>query len=283
MASDEWFYLEDSKSIGPQDTNALAHLLHIAKISLDTPVWKLGAEKWLPLREAIPAITEIPPPLPSEQRDTSIRAPALTPIKVPASSQPLSVPEIASVSRQGGWTDTSPHPWRRYFARMLDGSSNGLFTIFAVSFAAALLGYPIPNEFLSVFDNRVVGSVAVLIAAIPLNALLIGYTGGTLGKWLFGVRIVRIDDTPVGFKVALIREALVWARGLGLGIPIVSLFTCFSAFNTLKKDGRTSWDKELSAKAVHRASGTAQVLGILGGVVALGALFAVIGVLEKTK
>lgn len=35
----------------------------------------------------------------------------------------------------------------------------------------------------------------------------------------------------------------VWVRGIGLGIPLITVFTQLFGANTLNKKGETSWDK----------------------------------------
>ena len=168
-------------------------------------------------------------------------------------------------AEQRVWTDTSPHPWRRYFARMLDTLANGCIVIFVVAMILAIAHYPTYEKFQAALDNKFGATIVTSLAAMSLNALLIGLTGGSLGKWLFGVRVLRIDGSTIGFKAALKREVLVWVRGMGVGFPIVSLFTLVTAFNTLRKAGRSSWDSEMALKVVHRPNGAGQVIGIIVG------------------
>jgi uncharacterized RDD family membrane protein YckC len=150
---------------------------------------------------------------------------------------------------------------------MVDSLVNGTVTLFAIGVGAALNNVPVAG-LTTALDNRVFGAVALTLAAIPLNALMIGFTGFSLGKWLFGVRVLQLDSQPMGFGVALYREFAVWLRGLGLGLPIVILFTCWSGFKALQKTGRATWDSELGLKVVHRPRGTRQFLGASLGFIA---------------
>jgi hypothetical protein len=45
----------------------------------------------------------------------------------------------------------------------------------------------------------------------------------------------------------------VLVRGLGLGIPIVSLVTLVNAYSTLRHDGVASWDQDLGCTVTHRS------------------------------
>ena len=281
MHDDEWYYLQDGLSRGPHSSEALEALYHRGEVSADTLVWKLGADKWKAIREALPDIGNTPPPLPTPANELS-RAPSRIPI-----------PSLPGITREANdsvapgemqqWIDTTAHPWRRYFARMFDTVIDGALVMFAVGLGLELVHPETASRFISALDNNVVSGIAITLAAIPLNALLIGVTGGSLGKWLFGVRVLKLDNQPLGFSAALSREGMVWARGMGLGIPIVSLITLVTAFNTLRKTGRSSWDSDLALKVVHRPKGVGQLL--LGFVGAAGFLFVFVGltVLSKLK
>jgi len=54
------------------------------------------------------------------------------------------------------------------------------------------------------------------------------------------------------FPLALKRSLVVWLRGLGLALPIISLITLIVAYNTLKNDGQTSWDRDFNISVLHR-------------------------------
>ena len=271
MLNEEWYYLRDGDSRGPQNTDVLAALYHRGEVSRETLVWRLGAERWKPICEVLPEISKIPPPLPTiESAGTLLAQPRL----VTTSTSP-SLPDLTrdalstgpSISAQQ-WTDTSAHPWRRYFARMLDTLTNGAIVIFIAAVALAFIAPERMKDFTSALDNKLLGTIAMCLAAMPLNALLIGLTGGSFGKWLFGVRVLTLDGRPIGFMQALSREGVVAVQGLGLGIPIVSLFTCVAAFNNLRKMAKTSWDAKAGFKAVHRPKGARLAIGMFFGLVA---------------
>jgi hypothetical protein len=113
--------------------------------------------------------------------------------------------------------------------------------------------------------NPIVSVVATTLLAIPFNALLIGLTGGSLGKWLFGVKVLDRNQ-PIGFGPALFRAGSVWLNGLGLGIPIISLFTLIASFRTLQKAGATSWDQSEGYTVAYRPKGNRLVIGMLVGI-----------------
>jgi hypothetical protein len=110
-------------------------------------------------------------------------------------------------------------------------------------------------DLFSILDGpggRIIDIVLSLVAAIPGNAAMIGLTGASIGKWIFGIRVMR-DGKPIGFANALAREFKVWWRGLGAGVPLVSLATLAHAFRQLTDNRITSWDNDQSNTVVHRA------------------------------
>ena len=61
------------------------------------------------------------------------------------------------------------------------------------------------------------------------------------------------------------RDIAVYLRGLGLAIPLVSLFTLWIAYSKLKETGSTSWDTDKNCVVWHRPSGPGQyLLNVIG-------------------
>ena len=115
---------------------------------------------------------------------------------------------------------------------------------------------------------------AVPVSA-PANALTIGRSGGSLGKWIFSVKVVGPHRRPIGFRRALVRELDVWTRGIGLSLPLVSLITMLKAYGKLSEGGRTAWDKTQNNTILHRRWGPRdQLIGalVVGALIALSVL-----------
>ena len=110
-----------------------------------------------------------------------------------------------------------------------------------------------------------------MFIALPVNAVLIGLTGATLGKAIFGVKIVDGGGAPIGIGRAFRRELHVWLVGLGLSIPIVNLICMLRAFRKLKSSGTTSWDVAQRLTVLHRPTNNLQHgLNVLGVAIILG-------------
>lgn len=146
------------------------------------------------------------------------------------------------------------HPWRRYFARGVDNLVNPsllyvwlgtTLAIFMPSAAAAFLAW---TETVNFFVDIMLS----LVIATLMNALLLGTLGTTLGKFIFGVRIRETDGRGLSFSRAFRRELLVWFQGMGLGIPVLSLFMQAHAYYQLDHDGTTTWDEDMNLVVTHR-------------------------------
>ncbi len=256
MDNAEWHYVLSGKSEGPETEDRLLELLNSGKIDRKTPIWRRGADGWLPLEQAL-GLTTHPPPVPGIAPDVA----AQTRDQFNQSLAPFS----HGVS---GYQDLAPHPWRRYFARLLDTAVNGAIMWFLVGTLIVSIdqdSYKAFLDYLGKPDSRYLNSMATFLLAIFPNALLIGFTGSSLGKLVFGIRVTELDGNALGFRKALRREFLVWVRGLGFAIPIVVLFTVLSAFSRLKNTKKTSWDEELQIRIGHRRESAGQtVLNFVG-------------------
>ncbi len=167
-------------------------------------------------------------------------------------------------------------PWPRYFARMLD------VLIFSVIVAIALF---IPLMFADpVSGMRVMGAaeglggtvlsniVSPLLAMLPI-ALLLAY-GQTPGKWLFGIRVRDREGRRATLSKLLKRECLVWFRGWGFGIPVVSLYTLVMSHGDLKTLGTTPWDRSLDLVVEHAtATPFWWIRATIGAALVLAAIF----------
>lgn len=142
------------------------------------------------------------------------------------------------------------HPWRRFLARLVDG-----FTL-VVPLSAALvwaLGRYWPGpEFISFNIEKVIlALLAGLLAYIPVEAWFLCQFGATPGKWLFGIRVRYRNGAPLELDDAFKRSFRVWAQGLFMGLPILSLLTLFLAYFRLQKTGGTAWDNAVKSVVTH--------------------------------
>lgn len=195
--------------------------------------------------------------------------------------------EAPSTRAKNGWSSLSPYPWRRWAARLVDGIVLGGLFWFAIPMAVALTA---PDAWFAIepilyaqwfplVENMI--SLAVLV---PVFAILIGVSGFTPGKLLFGVRVLSRDESPIGFVAALVRELRVWVIGYALGIPLVALFAMWKSKTDLEDRRATYWDKEGRHVVYYRPEGALQTtLAIVGIAVIVGGLvlFRILATMEE--
>ena len=157
--------------------------------------------------------------------------------------------------------DTKPHPWLRYLARHTD-------TILFAVFLALFFG----DSGLFSGSEEFWGSLVIMFLWIFVEAVFLAMIGTTPGKWLFNISVVNNNGSKLTFSSALNRSFMVWIKGLGLGIPLVSLFTMYSSYSELQKNGITSWDKDDNHIVRHGKFNALKFFGIVGLFILLGAL-----------
>ena len=86
-------------------------------------------------------------------------------------------------------------------------------------------------------------AVALLIAAIIMESLLLGGLGTTPGKALFGVRVRRRDGRLLG--VALAARRFVQVVVSGYGLFVASVITLIVSYNAVATRGEAAWDRRL--------------------------------------
>lgn len=149
------------------------------------------------------------------------------------------------------WDDTAPHPWQRYAARLTDVIVLGALAWSVLGVVLYGVNPMLADQMFSGESNMAADGMLNLILMLPVIALLIGLTGGSLGKWVFGNRVSK-DGKPIGFLAALKRELSVWFFGLAIGFLIASLVTMILSFKKLKNTKATRWDAKGGFVVTHR-------------------------------
>jgi hypothetical protein len=217
-----WHYVDDTNATrGPVSRAVLLDALRTARAGQGTLVWTEGMADWEPADRC--ALLQDGAPL-------------------PAGAGPVAGAAMGSAHT---------HPWRRLFARYIDVF---LLTIAFTVLFAALVGF----EMLAFAGAWL--SILILLLQVPIEALLLSSLGTTPGKALYGIGVAQSDGTPPPFDRALKRAFLVYLKGMGLGIPIVSLVTIIIGYRTLTRAGQASWDADTQLMVHHRALGAGRIV-----------------------
>jgi uncharacterized RDD family membrane protein YckC len=312
---EEWYVELDGAAAGPHDRQVLVQMRHAGRIHANTLVWRAGFAEWQQYADAgfneppvfpppiavVSAQAELPPAITDAARAFDMPADHAPPINSAFEHENLMRRVIADRNRgrhqdetikdlppeaprleveDDGWQWVGPAPWRRYLARMLDISVLGMFTwmIFGVVAAATNIEtFEILFHTNGLMKVPLLSSVVVVASLIPVQALLIGVSGMTIGKWIFGVRVTRRDGRAIGFRDALIRELNVFGLGVACGVPGLNLIAGLIAYNVLSKTGCTQWDRGRDWVVTQREPGDIQNMMFVLGLAA----FFVVGVIVR--
>jgi len=158
-------------------------------------------------------------------------------------------PNARSALLAEGWVPSSistRHPFRRYAARWTDTLVISIpgFMLMGGLFALA----PVKFDNIELTGLLIIVTFAAVV--IPLaEALLMSTIGTTPGKALFGIRVHTKDGGKLSYTTAFGRSFLVNCRGVGLGLPIVSLVALAFAYRDLRLSGTTAWDRGLDTES----------------------------------
>ena len=270
----DWYYAKGGERHGPVTDDELRRLAESHELSGSDLVWHPGMDAWKRASE-VPGLTE-PPPIPKHQTaDDPEPPPEPHPVQLePASSpDPSPGPALetvgAVVTGQADGTlaieEVVHHPWRRWFARLIDIWTWALVFGFVIAYFA-------PTS--PLLESDFVLSFVALIAWIFVEAALMSGPGVTLGKLLLNIMVDDPTGKPLLFSQAMGRSARVWLYGLGAGIPIVTLFTMLHQHGKLTRDGNTSWDRDGGFVVSYGTVGGLRLFAIILLVLGFGYVFA---------
>jgi hypothetical protein len=135
-----------------------------------------------------------------------------------------------------------------------------MFDLTAYTVVLALaVGIFLPTAF-SEKGSEFAFQLVIPFSWIFVESLLLSLVGTTPGKALFKIRLSLDGCDSIPFIFAFYRSLRVWWRGLGVGVPIVTLFTLVHAERVLSRDGVTSWDKELGFRVAHEKIGPIRIV-----------------------
>jgi RDD family/GYF domain 2 len=241
----QWYYVENDEQQEPVNENELIALFKNGNLSPDTLVWTSELEQWDQAKNINGLVpTEFnPPPLPS--------------------IHPMTQPYLYQYTPSG----SQVRPWVRYWARLMDI----MIFSFMLGISAALIYEPL----LDIPDT--VFGIMLLFLYVFAEAAMLASLGTTPGKAMLSVRLRDANGDKLSYGSALKRSFDVWARGLGLGLGIISIITQINAYNHLTNEGITSWDRTGDYTVQHRSISIWRILLVSFlvlcslGIMALGA------------
>lgn len=126
------------------------------------------------------------------------------------------IQEIESETSAEVSNKTHLRPWPRYWARALDIS---IFSFIPWRIILYFSKFPQSTiKIINLLDSIALTAFAILL----IEPLVISKFGITPGKWALGIKITKISGKRLTIKEAFKRSYLVWLKGYGAAIPIVS-------------------------------------------------------------
>lgn len=136
------------------------------------------------------------------------------------------------------------HPWKRYFARMIDLSIIQILLQLIV--IVVLRIRPINGLLYTILDYAIVSHLLM----IPVEGLLLHYWGTTPGKWIMGIRIESVNGGNLSVTNAMMRSFDVLRSGYGFTIPIYYIWRLYQSYKSYCDDFQTEWDQIHEAEPV---------------------------------
>ena len=132
------------------------------------------------------------------------------------------------------------YAWRRYLARSLD-----LFLYGLLWYVIAVLVLHI-NLFRSGFGQNIVNTVMQMLVMLAVEPLLLNRFKTTPGKAVFGIRVTQENGERLTFLQGFSRTLGVLIKGMGLSIPVYSLYTYYKSYERCKGREIQPWDEGIS-------------------------------------
>ena len=160
-------------------------------------------------------------------------------------------------------------PWLRLGARHVD-----LFIELLLSIIIMTCSIEIFTRFFStIFEDSsdiiyllIVLSIIIITLLIMLILDIIIYMllGNSLGKWLFGIRVVHLSGNCLNYKEYIKRNYNVFLEGLILLIPIANLLNLITQYRYIKKHCNSKYDEKLNYMVIiYESKWWKKIIGIV--------------------
>lgn len=165
-----------------------------------------------------------------------------------------------------------PRPWIRFWARNIDYIVVGAIVSYVIFHFGQ--GGTISEQTLLWLENPFVYSMLTIGSWAIVEPIVIAEYGTTIGKSVLRVRLSHKQSTArhsMDVWKLYQRSMNVWLRGLGIGLPFVSMITQLVSYRNLKSHGETSWDRDSGYIVTHGKVGY-----VRGGLVTVFLLLAIV-------
>ncbi len=254
----KWYYADQGQQKGPVEDPALDELVVAGVVRDDTLVWHEGMATWQKhssVRGAAP-----PPAFPSAAAGetrycgecgrpfAANELVAIGPVSVCAACKPAYLQKL----REGGGMAVGVRRyagfWIRFAALLVDGILLSIvFLVIRIPFGVALFTPGLgrnPGALAAFVGTSLLITLLSYVVAACYEILLVANRGATIGKMLFGLRVIRADGTALSMGLSTGRYfAARWLNVFTLGIGYL-----IAAFDDQK---RALHDRICETRVIH--------------------------------
>ena len=168
-------------------------------------------------------------------------------------------PSLAAKLDHAVTDDMAAWPWARFLARQIDLTltTSAIVIVFFLSSPATM--FQMAD---ALGNNELIFGMALLPAALVLDAVIMGSLGTTPGKWIAGI-VVRPRDGSVTIGRALMRNLGVYVYGLAFGVPLFNLIAMAMGARRLRLGRLTRWDESGGFAVVGRRPSVLHWIGLI--------------------
>lgn len=252
MGEMKWYYSKNDNREGPIDESSLKEMFLSRELPINTLVWNDGMKDWQSadiveqFRDIKPIV---PPPLPRvgivqhSIQTKPIEPPPLPMKPVEPPLLPIKPDKLVSQKR----------PWVRFFARGFDYAIFMYIVLFAY---LTIKPTPPSNPMSDIFFI----SILLCFLWIFIEPIFLTLFGCTIGKGILNTAVYTDKGTKLSFGQAVKRSFKVWLVGEGLCLPIITFFTQYSAYKTIRNFGIAYWDGGNGTFVKHKKIGILRVV-----------------------
>ncbi len=234
-----WYYADQGQQKGPVEEPALDELVQAGVVRDDTLVWHEGMQTWerhSSVRGAAPP-SAFPPPVLPQTAGAEVRycgecgrpfpaheLVAIGPVSVCATCKQTYLQKMregglaAGARRYGGF-------WIRFAARVVDAILlNVVFLIARLPFGVALFTPGVardPGALAAFAGATILITLMSVVATACYEIFMIGTRGATIGKMIFGLKVIRADGGPVSLGLSTGRYFAQWISAITFGIGYI--------------------------------------------------------------
>ena len=227
----KWFYADQGQQKGPIEESALDDLVLAGVVRDDTLVWNEGMPAWQThgsMRGAAPTSTALSGPATDTRYCGECGRPfpatelvAIGPMSVCAMCKPTYLQKLREGGAAAG-TRRYAGFWIRAAARIVDAILlNVVFLIVRIPFGVAMFTPSVaqnPAAVMAMVAPLVLITLLSIVAAACYEIFFIAKRGATIGKMIFGLKVIRADGSPLSLGLSTGRYFAQLINSFTLGI-----------------------------------------------------------------